>query len=81
MPKITKLESNKEYVFVSATGNLHIFRFITKEKKRLVLVKKSDAIASVGMKKPPGPLKGDFCWPRDLIFGPKGVRFKYVGEL
>jgi hypothetical protein len=81
MPKLVEFKKNKEYVFVSPRGNLHIFRFTTRNKKKIVLVKKEDALNSVGLKTSSFPMVGDFVWPRDLIFGRKGLKFKYIGEL
>ena len=82
MPKLVEYEENKEYVFVSPLGKLHIFRFSKKNNKRIILVKRTDALSSIGMKKMANiPMEGDFEWPFNLVFGPNGTKFKYVGEL
>jgi hypothetical protein len=80
MPKVIKYDGKTEYVFLSESAKYYIFRFRKKNKEKLVLSKKEDALENINLKVSV-PLKGDFTWSYSMLFGRKGVKWQFLGEL
>jgi hypothetical protein len=81
-PADKKFSPRKEYVFLSESGKFYVFRFRSKNGKKLVLTRKEDALAVNDIDYLfKMPVVGDFTWNFDMIFGKKGLSWECLGEL